>query len=396
MQFTDQSSGAVTSYLWDFGDGSNSGEQNPLHTYATSGDYTVTLTVSSIDGQSDSQMQQITIAAALQANFSAQVTDLSVQFTDESTGPVATYFWDFGDGSNSQEQHPQHAYAADGTYNVTLTISASDGGSNSQTQQVTVTGQTQGPTLVDTTPILPDFGSLRDALRAIYANGINSMGNQATVFAVAGDSIFGQPGLLTPFTSPDQYNLDGNNDLQPVIDWFNSTQPSFSRSSLAVNLNWTAADLLDPSRADAACNGEVPLACELHIAHPTLMFLAIGTADARNGTDPATFQTTLNQLVSTIISNGTIPVLVTLPDDGSNPNLAAINEAIITIAQQNNIPLLNAARALNELPSFNLSAAPEGAGTLNNGAVSQYGVNALNLDLLRVLSDARNIIFPDA
>ena len=126
------------------------------------------------------------------------------------------------------------------------------------------------------------------------------------------------------------------------------------------------------------------------------MFISIGANDARNGTDPNAFSATLNQIVGTITSNGTIPVLLTIPDDGSTQTAEAINEAIITVAQQNDVPLLNAARALNELRNFNLSAAPNGPGALDNGAVIDYGINVLNLDLLRVLSDARNIIFPDA
>lgn len=47
VQFTDdsRSTGQVTERLWDFGDGQTSSEENPLHTYATAGDYQVTLTV---------------------------------------------------------------------------------------------------------------------------------------------------------------------------------------------------------------------------------------------------------------------------------------------------------------------------------------------------------------
>ena len=90
-------------------------------------------------------------------------------------------------------------------------------------------------------------------------------------------------------------------------------------------------------------------------------------------------------------------MLLTIPDNGSNPNIEAINEAIIAVAQENSVPLLNAARALNELSSFNLGHVRRTErARWTADAVSNYGINALNLDLLRVLSDARNIIFPDA
>ncbi len=352
-------------------------------------------------GGSNSTQQQVTVSAALQANFTAAPTDLTVQFTDQSTGAITGYTWDFGDGSSSNEQNPQYTYQAAGTYVVTLTISDNVGGSNSTQQQVTVTAPNIPPqqTLVDTTPILPNISALQGGLRAIYANGVNSTGTQANVFAQAGDNIFTQPGILDPFTTGGQYELSSNTDLQPIIDWFNTDLggiTSFSRNSLAVNPGFMARDLLDPSRGDASCNGEAPLACELHQIHPVLMFVSIGSSDVNNNTTVGEFQNELSQIVSTIVSNGTIPVLLTIPDNGSNPNTQAFNEAIITVAQQNNIPLLNAARALNELSSFNLEAAPNGPGALGGSAITTYGVNALNLDLLRVLADARNIVFPDA
>ena len=50
VQFTDTSTGDLTSLNWTFGDGNTSTEQNPIHIYRTPGNYTVNLTVSTIDG----------------------------------------------------------------------------------------------------------------------------------------------------------------------------------------------------------------------------------------------------------------------------------------------------------------------------------------------------------
>ena len=50
VTFTNSSSGNVTSYSWNFGDGSTSTEQNPVHTYATSGIYSVILTATGPGG----------------------------------------------------------------------------------------------------------------------------------------------------------------------------------------------------------------------------------------------------------------------------------------------------------------------------------------------------------
>ncbi|HSL18823.1 MAG TPA: PKD domain-containing protein [Methylomirabilota bacterium] len=63
VQFTDTSSGGPTSWLWDFGDGSSSTDQNPVHSFDSAGDSTVTLTVTSAAG-SDSASATVTVGAS--------------------------------------------------------------------------------------------------------------------------------------------------------------------------------------------------------------------------------------------------------------------------------------------------------------------------------------------
>jgi len=65
------------------------------------------------------------------ADFTADVTagkpPLTVQFTDTSNVPrVLTWEWNFGDGESSFKQNPDHTYAADGSYDVTLTVTSAD------------------------------------------------------------------------------------------------------------------------------------------------------------------------------------------------------------------------------------------------------------------------------
>ena len=74
---------------------------------------------------------------AVRADFSAAPTTgqapLLVQFTDRSTGPVAQWTWDFGDGTSSSAASPGHSYAVSGRYTVRLTVRAADGTSHAKT-----------------------------------------------------------------------------------------------------------------------------------------------------------------------------------------------------------------------------------------------------------------------
>ncbi len=129
LTFTDGSTDAddTLTYLWDFGDGNTSTEQNPTHLYADNGTYTVTLTVT--DGTDTDTDEEVIIVGnvAPTAGFTYVATNLSVVFTDTSTDPntgdTLTWSWNFGDDSAlNTTQNPTYAYAAAGTYNVTLTV----------------------------------------------------------------------------------------------------------------------------------------------------------------------------------------------------------------------------------------------------------------------------------
>ena len=62
VQFSDESTGEPTSWMWDFGDGQTSQEANPSHTYTTSGSKTVTLVVSNASG-TDSTVKKVRIGS---------------------------------------------------------------------------------------------------------------------------------------------------------------------------------------------------------------------------------------------------------------------------------------------------------------------------------------------
>jgi PKD repeat protein len=144
VTFTDASTGTISTWSWDFGDNTApSALQDPSHTYAAEGLYTVSLTVTGPGGSNtNTKPNYISVGAAPPAapvaGFSADnttgVAPLGVQFTDTSTGgPVSTWSWDFGDNTTSTLQDPTHTYSTPGTYDVTLAVTG-PGGSDNVTQ----------------------------------------------------------------------------------------------------------------------------------------------------------------------------------------------------------------------------------------------------------------------
>ena len=125
--FTDQSTGVIDSWLWDFGDGQTSAEQNPSHEYTTGGVFDVSLTVTNGGGSDTMTMTgavnvDMAPVVAFALSDTAGTAPLTVTFTDQSTGTVDSWAWDFGDGGTSTAQSPDHIYTAAGVYDVTLVV----------------------------------------------------------------------------------------------------------------------------------------------------------------------------------------------------------------------------------------------------------------------------------
>lgn len=128
IAFTDNSSGPVTQYQWDFGDGGSSVEKDPMHLYEAPGVYTVCLTIQADTlGYicTDSVCMEIAANFTLSAGYTAVLDTAggasgTFHFTDNTTGDPDTWSWDFGDGQQSSVQNPVHQYAESGTYEVCL------------------------------------------------------------------------------------------------------------------------------------------------------------------------------------------------------------------------------------------------------------------------------------
>jgi parallel beta-helix repeat protein len=137
VQFTDQSTGSITSWSWDFGDGGTSSQQNPSYTYTSAGDFTVSLTATGPGGSdTETKVSYIHVTepapvAAFTANVTSGTAPLTVQFTDQSSGGIDSWSWDFGDGGSSSLQNPSYTYSDAGDFTVDLTVTG-PGGSDTE------------------------------------------------------------------------------------------------------------------------------------------------------------------------------------------------------------------------------------------------------------------------
>lgn len=161
ITFTDQSTipagSDIKKWYWDYGDGNKdtfTTATNPNHTYATAGNYTVTLQVENNSAcKSNIYSQTIDVGFLPNVNFGLPevcLADASAQFSDSSSiadNSVLSYVWNFDDPNanvfnpnTSTLKNPAHKYTAVGVYNINLTVTSNKGCIVSLSKPFTVNG----------------------------------------------------------------------------------------------------------------------------------------------------------------------------------------------------------------------------------------------------------------
>ena len=134
LQNTTPNSNNSINFLWDFGDENISTLTNPIHQYASVGNYSIKLIATNQYGCSDSITQSVVVKQTPTPNFSTNngnqcLTNNNFQFTiNSNNNSVANqYTWNFDDGNLSNEINPSHSFALPGTYHVKLIATSNNG-----------------------------------------------------------------------------------------------------------------------------------------------------------------------------------------------------------------------------------------------------------------------------
>ena len=202
--------GSINNWDWDFDDGNTDNTQNPSNTYTNSGNYNVTLEVTTDNGCVTNLTQSIEIYDLPIAGFDF-VNDCfynDIEFINTSSGNSTNFEWDFDDGNTDNTQNTSNLYDLSGTYDVTLSISTDDGCSDEITQTIIAYSQPN-----------PGFNVDPNCL-----NDISNFTDGSTINPVDGDVItswdwsFGDGNTDNIQNPSNTYTSSGNYNVTLVVE----------------------------------------------------------------------------------------------------------------------------------------------------------------------------------
>lgn len=185
--------GSITSYLWDFGDGSNAVRQSPVKQYLNPGSYGVVLQVLSDKGCFNQIAKGITIFENPTANFTVSSVCQNYSVLPQNLSVAmdgSNYQWDMGDGSVDNAHSASHKYAQSGLYSIKLKVTDLNGCSDSLQRNVNIYP-------------LPNVNAGQDT-SIVLGFPINLMGNGGVVFEWYPAEGLSSAFIQNPIASPKQ------------------------------------------------------------------------------------------------------------------------------------------------------------------------------------------------
>ncbi len=196
-----------TSFTWYFGDGFNSNDIEPSHTYTEPGFYTVILKAVSSEGCINELVQNdvIEVFPVPDANLAVSPMVGSIlypyiNFTDLSHG-ATIWNWDFGDGSAfGTEANMQHTYEQTGNYPITLYVMNDYGCSDTAYSEVIIEGAS---TVYIPNAFTPNGDGKNDTF-SVYGIGLNDA--DLVIFNRWGNAVFRTSNLNEAWDGKDHFS----------------------------------------------------------------------------------------------------------------------------------------------------------------------------------------------
>lgn len=374
VAFTDQSYSydGIVSWLWDFGDGSTSTLQDPVHEYIQDGIYTVSLTVTEADGSSATVTKTDYIVVedtGPSADFSASpvsgTAPLEVSFTDLSTSydGIVSWAWDFGDGGTSTAHNPDHQYLSSGSYTVTLTVTEADGSTDTMVRSSYIAVSVSGPSAnfsvsgsTGTEPLTVNFTDLSTSADAI----------------VSWLWDFGDGATSTLQNPSHQYLQDGSSTVTLTVT------DSGGASSTLVRTDYIVVTDTVPAAGFSATplSGLEPLTVTFTDSSTSYDGIVSWLWDFGDGTT-STLQNSSHQY----LQDGSYTVILTVTEaDGSSDTLTRSSYISVTDS--------------GPVPDFSAGPAPDGSGTTGSAVLLQAMVIAAGASTVQTGDGSIAIRFP--
>lgn len=232
----------------------------------------------------------------------------------------------------------------------------------------------------------------------VFARG-QTLGNHPRVVTKVGDSLTADPFYLTPIRQTDAV-LGPYDYLADTLRYFG---PSTAESSIAARIGMTSLVLFDPmwANGDLCEPEETPLACEYRIRQPSISFIMFGPNDVLHMTDQI-FEAQMRQIVEETLARGIIPVLSTFsyhPESEFWWQSVNFNLAVVDIAADHRVPLINLWAAARVLPEYGLEQDRihlQHSGfrylKFDTGHEAWYGNSLRNLLSIRMLDEIRQTL----